>query len=151
MPVTPKGQQFPKLDSPIIDEHGNVSIPWYRFFISLWQRTGGSTFPANIVTLVLSAGSLPILALSSTMKILGQLFTTTGGMPQALAPGASPFVWQAPGCGFVVVESGKVEISRGGVSWYQASVVGGEFVLVQGDFIRLTWYGADAPKVTFFP
>lgn len=36
-------QEFPKLDSPLVDtQNGWVALPWYRFFISLWTRTGAS-------------------------------------------------------------------------------------------------------------
>lgn len=44
-------QPFPKLDTPLVDAGGNPSIPWYRFFVSLWNRTGqaqgGSLMPGG--------------------------------------------------------------------------------------------------------
>jgi len=49
-------QAFPKLDTPLVDMgsgevvdgqanvgNGHISRPWYRFMISLWNRTGGSS------------------------------------------------------------------------------------------------------------
>ena len=33
---------FPKLDSPIVDSDGRLSILWYRFFINLWRLCGAS-------------------------------------------------------------------------------------------------------------
>lgn len=35
------GQPMPKLSSPVVNVDGTLSIPWYRLFITLWQRTGG--------------------------------------------------------------------------------------------------------------
>lgn len=40
----------PKLDAPIVNPDGTVSIPWYRFWIALWNRTGQAS---GSVTLVL--------------------------------------------------------------------------------------------------
>lgn len=31
---------MPKLDSPLVDAFGHPSLPWYRLFIALWNRTG---------------------------------------------------------------------------------------------------------------
>lgn len=31
---------MPKLDSPMVDTNGFPSLPWYRLFIALWNRTG---------------------------------------------------------------------------------------------------------------
>lgn len=33
-------QPVPKLDAPLIDDHGQITIPWYRFFIRLWNSLG---------------------------------------------------------------------------------------------------------------
>jgi len=33
---------FPKLNSEFVDEERKISIPWYRFLVSLWNRTGGA-------------------------------------------------------------------------------------------------------------
>lgn len=36
-------QAFPLLNTPMVDpQSGQVAIPWYQFFISLWNRTGGA-------------------------------------------------------------------------------------------------------------
>lgn len=36
-------QGFPNLDTPIVDANsGLLSIIWFRFFIALWQRSGGT-------------------------------------------------------------------------------------------------------------
>lgn len=44
-------QAFPLLNTPMVDpQSGQVAIPWYQFFISLWNRTGGSEGGAQIQT-----------------------------------------------------------------------------------------------------
>lgn len=42
MPAQQQG--FPRLNTPFVDlgRDGIISIPWYRFLITLWNRTGGS-------------------------------------------------------------------------------------------------------------
>jgi microcystin-dependent protein len=35
-------QNFPVIASPIVDSQGNLTVPWRRFFESLWQRTGAA-------------------------------------------------------------------------------------------------------------
>lgn len=60
-------QAFPKLDTPLVElgsgkvsgemadlGNGHISIPWYRFLISLWSRTGGAT-GANFLPIGVSA------------------------------------------------------------------------------------------------
>lgn len=58
--MTSQDQAFPKLNTPFVDlPSGRVSIPWYKFLIALWNRTGasggGTTIQAG--TLVDWAGS----------------------------------------------------------------------------------------------
>lgn len=36
-------QGMPPQNVPLLDENGNVNITWYRFFQSLWRRTGLNT------------------------------------------------------------------------------------------------------------
>jgi microcystin-dependent protein len=57
-------QALPKLDTPLVQDSigttsdgkivqvrgGMISIPWYRFLISLWNRTGGGTGAIGIST-----------------------------------------------------------------------------------------------------
>jgi hypothetical protein len=44
-------QGFPTASTQVIDENGNLTMPWYQFFVNLWNRTGSSvgnnsnTFP----------------------------------------------------------------------------------------------------------
>lgn len=43
--VAPNQIGVPKLDAPLIGPSGQPSIPWYRFFIGLWQ----GVFPTPVV------------------------------------------------------------------------------------------------------
>lgn len=40
----------PLLDTPFVGEDRAISIPWYRFLISLWNRTGGSSGTGAVPT-----------------------------------------------------------------------------------------------------
>jgi hypothetical protein len=35
-------QGFPNLDTPLIDDNGNLAVVWFRFFAALWARSGGA-------------------------------------------------------------------------------------------------------------
>ncbi len=51
-------QGLPLLNTPLIDERGNVSIPWYRFFVTLWTKTGqGMLRTPDTVVLQSSGGA----------------------------------------------------------------------------------------------
>lgn len=47
-------QGFPDLESPIADKQGNLTPPWFRLLVTIWQRTGGgqenTTLPSLTVT-----------------------------------------------------------------------------------------------------
>lgn len=47
---------IPQQGVPLINENGTMNIVWYRFFISLWQRTGLAT-PGISLTGTQSLGS----------------------------------------------------------------------------------------------
>ena len=35
-------QGFPQLTAPVADSSGRLTTPWYRFMLTMWERTGGS-------------------------------------------------------------------------------------------------------------
>jgi hypothetical protein len=75
-----------------------------------------------------------------------------GGSAQPQVVGASPFIFTALVNGFLVVFAAKVEVSRdGGGTYYQVTLNGGAIPLNQNDKVRVTWFEAQAPTVTFFP
>ncbi len=48
-------QNFPKLDSPVVNIGGTLSIPWYRALITLWQKSGPN-LPTPTAAVVQSSG-----------------------------------------------------------------------------------------------
>lgn len=70
-------QGFPKLDAPIIDENGFISIPWYRLLMTLWQKSGGSftQLPNSQVLEVAPDGSTMIVN-SATGETSGSVITS---------------------------------------------------------------------------
>ena len=55
------------------------------------------------------------------------------------------------GLGNLLVSSGKVEFSRAGGAFRQIGLLGGYFFLEPKDSVRVSWYGASAPEVVWFP
>lgn len=148
-------QAFPQLNTPVIQQDGRVSIPWYKFFISLWQKAGSAYTPVVGSVALQNTGS-GIEAIDATSGAsLGFLITT--GAPGAVIPipqGVSPQTYVPASPGTLVVAGAQVELSRdSGVTWYLASPNGGSFPLLFGDRARMTWYGADPliPKMSFWP
>lgn len=81
---------------------------------------------------------------------------TTGwdfpGSALAITVGPSPFGYQNPFPGNVVVSGGTVsliEISRGAFGFVSAGVLGGTFFLSPADVLRVTY--AVAPTMTWLP
>lgn len=148
--ATPLQQPFPRLDTPMVDGAGKVSIPWYQLLVSLWQKAGAAyTQVATAVALQLSGSSIQAIN-TATGQSLGFLVTSGAvGPVTPLAPGASPWVYQATSPGTIVVTSAQVELSRDGVTWYIVSPMGGAIPMQADDQVRLTYYGA-APAATFF-
>ena len=141
---------FPDLSTPFIDEGGRVSTPWYLLLIALFKKTGGSQSSQAGTAYVESDGER-FDAYTQDGTLLGQLqfVNTEPGAVDALVLTGSPFVYQAPVNGTLVVESGKLEISRGTSDFLQASVVGGALPLKIGDKARISWT-LGAPPAHFF-
>src|SRR5215469_10962496 len=112
-------QGFPKLDSAFTNPNLTITIPWYRFLVNLWRRTGGSNVPQNAQALY---------------------DQSSGGAEEVLNVGNSPLVFTATLVGFLTVFGAQVEINRTG-QWRLVSLVGGSFWLMNGDLARVTWTG----------
>ena len=147
----------PRLNTPMVNEDLTVGPAWYRFFIGMYNRLGGSMLaqPNSVFISQAPVGAgAPLAAYSSIDgSLIGiiQLSDQTGGpaVPQVL--GSSPFVFTAPGAGTLIVASGKVEISRdNGVTWYTVGLQGGPVPIVRLDQVRVSWTGS-APQVTLLP
>jgi hypothetical protein len=42
MVIQTQNQGFPQISAPIANQNGSCSLVWYQFFVSLWNRTGGT-------------------------------------------------------------------------------------------------------------
>lgn len=85
-------QAVPKLDTPLIDEAGNISIPWYRLLISLWSRTAGSFVQTTLVQVIQNVGGTPTLIEAATGKSMGPIATgaSTNTVIQLVLPPDQP-------------------------------------------------------------
>jgi hypothetical protein len=85
---------------------------------------------------------------------LGPVFvSSTGRKPViALTPVLSPFIWMATENGFLVGDpTTTLLISRdNAVTFYQTTVVGGQLVMLEGDFVQVQWAGLTPPVVVWF-
>lgn len=150
-------QAMPQLSSRIVDEDGRLNRTWQRLLLSLWKKTG-SGYLANVNAAYLEqaptgAGNPVDIRKASDGSLIGTIpvVNTPGGPAEPQVVGGSPFLFLAPKDGTLVVEAGKVELSRDlGVTYYQVSLVGGACPVLIKDQIQVSWYN-DAPKITFFP
>lgn len=77
-PVQPQNQGFPQISAPLVDKAGAVTQAWYKFFISLWIRSGGSQgqpgpyIPSDVI---ITGGSINGTTVGITVPAAGQ-FTT---------------------------------------------------------------------------
>lgn len=81
-----------------------------------------------------------------------QLLKSAGGAatPQTLF--GSPTIIFVQSLGTLTLSNGKAEISRdGGSTWFAFSLLGGAVPVMALDEVRVSWFGASAPLVTFFP
>lgn len=151
-------QGFPIFQgAKIAEPNGQISGWFYRFLLSLWFRTG-KDFIANVNAAYLQqaatgAGTPIEVRKAADGSLIGVIYiaNTPGGAPIPQAPVVSPFQFTAPKDGTLVVESGKVELSRdGGGTWFQTSLAGGALPVLIQDQVRVTWFNA-IPLITFFP
>ena len=50
-------QNFPKLDTPLIEANGQINIVWYRLLITLWFKSGGSFTQQQLSQSILDMGN----------------------------------------------------------------------------------------------
>lgn len=116
-------QGFPTADAPLTDANGNLSLVWYRFFISLFARTGGAT----------------------------GVTSNANSAPTVITPHNSPLTFNPSVAGSLIVSGGGVTamtIHRG-----SQSVAAGKFYgaipLATTDSVVISFM--NPPKLTFFP
>lgn len=146
---------MPRLDAPLVElTTGNITRPWQRLLISLFNKTGGST--SQLTTVVyLQADSHGIGVYNAlTGQFLGYLVleNNDGGPAQVLVPGASPFVYTPGASGLLTVAGGELELSRAGSPFGLVGLQGGGLRLLGKDSARVTWFGPDAPTpIIWYP
>lgn len=154
-PRTISQTPFPNLQSPLVDEFGNISQPWYRLLIALWKKTGGSSSVVDSVYLTLDPTDSDLLDVynTSTGELVGSVSLTNTGQPaEPIAiGGVSPFVYRATRNGTLVVFSSQVELNRHDTDWHTVSLQGGAIPMLKTDQARMTWFLPDPPILTFFP
>ena len=77
-PIQAQNQGFPQISAPIVNENGNATLVWYQFFVSLWQRTGGTKgqpgpyVPSDVA---ITGGTIDGTAIGSTTPSTGDFST----------------------------------------------------------------------------
>jgi hypothetical protein len=145
-------QPFPELGTPLVDANGAVSIPWYRFFVSLWQKTGGAGLITTGVYFAIVNGLVVAYQALSKAK-LGTLVmsSSAGAAAQSLTLTASPQVYTATIAGTFFTNGGQLSISRdGGASWFIFSVTGGAVPMLNADKVKVVWEYSP-PLAQFLP
>lgn len=152
---SPGGQQnFPQLGTDFVDVDRRITYPWYRLIVALWQISTGSgvipvlqaVFFREVSSGVIDAYNTSSAGLIGTLKLENQ--PGAPEEPQTLT--VSPFVFTAPGDGYFVASSCKLEISRSG-GFYLVGLTGGAVPMLRDDVIRVSWIGANLPVATWFP
>lgn len=171
-------QAFPRLDTQAIDpKTGRWSDPWYRFFITLWTRTGsGAGFDVASVTDIAEAALLSDLMGGdedgSTDPVwpgdidlpregddgLASLLLSEGDPPdpavagvQSVTVGTSPTNFSARASGTMLVDGGTVTgitMQRGSVTT-ALPLLTALFPLSAGDSASVAF--SAAPTITFIP
>jgi hypothetical protein len=134
---------------PFIDERtGLVSRVWYRFFLQLFNLTGGGN----------NALSINDLQVAPPPVTIDEIFINNGSNspPFGITLTSSPFTYQniAPYTVDILVGGSiggvtNLEFSRDGLTWYGTGSFYGQFTLSPFDYIRIAY--TSAPTVTGIP
>lgn len=143
--VAPLNVAFPGQNAPISAAQNSQPIsPWWQFWRNLWQRTGGDN---GIDSAVLQSDLSNVVALVATAPSP----TRKPPLPFGITVTASPFSYQAPMNGNVLVNGGTVSavgLSRDNSTFFACPTAG--FVPVtKGDVVKVTYSGL--PTMTMVP
>ena len=169
-------QAFPRLDTQAVDPRtGQLTQPWYRFFISLWTRSGGGVgydlggvadqaeeaFLSSLMDdapppyaqfeIAGEERSEPASQINPMGDIADDPADISVPAVQAITLGASPAAFTARKYGFLLIAGGTVSavaMTRGGVSTSFPSSA--YLVPLSGGDTAMVTYTA-APTVTFVP
>lgn len=147
--LTPPLKDYP------LTENDRITLSWSRFLDALALAAGGGIVPVMESVVIRLVGGKFLGAYDSvTGELLGliPLENQPGGAVQPVVIIASPQVYTAASDGTLVVFAGMVELSRDqGVTWYKVTLQGGAVPMKNEDRVRVTWYSADPPEITWFP
>ncbi|MCH9834065.1 hypothetical protein K0U83_00305 [bacterium] len=160
----PNITNIPSSRVEIIDSRtGLVSREWYRFFLNLFQLTGGGTTDITLEDLQLVP--VPTDASSQVDELRTELgvgpptippqsFTNYSAQPSVIVLGPSPYTY-INNTGYpadVIVSGGGVsllEFSRNGVTFFSTGSFYGMFTLSPYDQLRVTYL--TPPNMTLIP
>ncbi len=131
---------FPGQNAPLTaDPNSQPQSPWWQFLRALWLRTGG------LLGIDASAVADDVATLD-TLQVFSDAPPPTPipPLPLAITPGASPFSYQAPWNGFVLVTGGTVSavaLSRDHTTFF-AFPTAGAVPVFKGDVVKVTYTGA---------
>ena len=160
----PNITNIPSSRVEIIDSRtGLVSREWYRFFLNLFQLTGGGSTDVTLEDLQLvpvpTDASSQVDALRTEIgvgppTIPPQSFTNYSAQPSVIVLGPSPYTY-INNTGYpadVIVSGGGVsllEFSRNGVTFFSTGSFYGMFTLSPYDRLRVTYL--TPPNMTLIP
>lgn len=137
-----------------MDEHREITIPWYRLLIALWRLAGGSQVPIAQAVFFLLTSPGEIEAISVVTGPIGflQLQNQPGQAPVPQTLGASPTTFLAGVTGMMSVFAGRTDLSRdGGSTFYPISLTGAAVPMLKGDIVKISWVGANKPTAVWWP
>lgn len=143
---------MPRLQAPLVDiVTGEITPPWHRLLIGLWQRLGGGQFGQgqSVYFQINQDGFVGVYRLDNNALIgLLVLEGSKGGPVEIQELTVSPFVFASTTTGVLTASSGKFELSRDDSHFYQLGLIGGAATILNGDFARISWQ--DQPPVVVF-
>lgn len=93
-PVQPQNQGFPQISAPIVNDTGIVSAVWYKFFVALWVRSGGSQGQSTAYVpsdVIITGGTIDGTVIGGTTPATGDFTTlhTSGAFTASNFTGSS--------------------------------------------------------------
>jgi hypothetical protein len=154
MPAQPNNNQpiMPLPTAPLVDGlSGHITLPWFRFLVNLWNRTGGASIPISSAVIFVQGtldSLVAFLVQGSGQVLLGTVLTASsqGQSPALLTPTVSPFTFTAGSAGTFVANSGTMSITRNGQS-FAVGATGGCVPLMAGDEVQLVFNSPPASVV----
>lgn len=144
---------FPPPNVPLIDQKGNISLIWRKFFAALFIRTGAALTSANANINGDASQTFAVADATETVHAvnLAQYRSQAGQIPSAQNVGPSPWTFGAPSNGMLMLSGGTItdiEFQRDGT---QASLGknDGCYPLRSADQLIISHSGA--PAAIWFP